>query len=180
MAPPQDRDGERLVETVAVDPMHLQRLFARTVGGGVDGVALLPEELGRAQKGARDLLPAHHVAPLVYEDRQVAVAVHPVPVELADDALRGRPDGQRLLQLLSAPDGDPGELRVEGLDDLCLLLQVALGDQQREVRVVVAGCLEAVIEVALDALPDGVPVGPYGEGAAHGPVVGQLRHPDQL
>jgi hypothetical protein len=63
---------------------------------------------------------------------------------------------------------------------LGLFSQEALGDEQREVGVLVTRRFEAVVEVALDALPDGVPVGPYGEGAAHGPVVGQLRHSDQL
>ena len=46
--------------------------------GGVRGVAFLPEELGGAQEQARAHLPAHHVGPLVDEQRQVAVALHPL------------------------------------------------------------------------------------------------------
>src|SRR5215212_7308805 len=176
----QDRDGERLVEAVAVDTLHLQGLLARLLGHRMDGVAFLPEELGGAQERARDLLPAHYVAPLVDKDGQVAVALHPVAVELADDALRGRPDRQALLEFLAPPDRHPCEFRVEGLDDLSLLLQVALRDEQREIGVVVPGRLEAGVEVGLDELPDRVPIGPYCEGAAHRPVVGELRHPDQL
>jgi hypothetical protein len=85
-------DRHRLVEAVAVDPEHLQGLLAGLFGGGVHGVALLPEKLGGAQEGACDLLPAQDVAPLVDQDGQVAVALDPIPVEVADDALGGRPD----------------------------------------------------------------------------------------
>ena len=173
-------DRHRLVETVPVDVQHLQGLLAGLLGGGVDGVALLPEKLRGAQEWARDLLPAKDVAPLVDQDGQVAVALDPVPVEVTDDALRRRPDRQRLLELLPAPYRHPGQLRVEALDVLCLFPQEALGDQQGKVRVMVPGGLEAVVEVALGALPDGEPVGPYGKRAPHRPVVGQLRHPDEL
>jgi hypothetical protein len=83
----QDGNGERLVEAVPVDAEHLQGLLTRLAGRSVDGVALLPEKLGGAQKGPGDHLPAHDVAPLVYEEGQIPVALDPVPVEVADDAL---------------------------------------------------------------------------------------------
>ena len=53
---------------------------------------------------------------------------------------------------------DHRELGREALDVLGLLLQEALRDEQREVGVLVAGRLEAVVELALDLLPDGVAV----------------------
>jgi hypothetical protein len=49
-----------------------------------------------------------------------------------------------------------------------------------KVRVHVARLLEALVEVALDALPDRVPVGPDGERSAYGAVVGEFGHPDEV
>ncbi len=48
--------------------------------GLVRGVALLPEKFGRAQEQARAHFPAHDVGPLVDEDGQVAVGLHPLRV----------------------------------------------------------------------------------------------------
>src|SRR5215210_5898480 len=82
-------DGYRhcLVEAIAVDAEHPQGLLPRLLRCRVDGVALLPEELRAPEERAGDLLPAQDVTPLVYENRQVSVALDPVPVEVADDAL---------------------------------------------------------------------------------------------
>jgi hypothetical protein len=70
----------------------------------------------------------------------------------------GRP-GEALLALLELECGDDGALHREALDVLGLLREEALGDEQREVGVDVAGRLEAAVEVALDRLPDGVALG---------------------
>ena len=102
---------------------------------GVGGVALLPQELGGAQEQARAQLPAHDVGPLVEQQRQVAVALHPLGHELADDGLARRPHDDRLVELLAARDGDDRELGAEPLDVLRLALEVRLRDEQREVGV---------------------------------------------
>src|SRR4051794_27655006 len=115
----------------------------------MDGMALLPEELRGAQEGAGHLLPAQYVAPLGDQDGKVAIALDPVAVKVADDALGGRTDREPLLQLLAPPNGHPGKLRIEALDVLGLLLEVALRDQERKVGVLVPGRLEAVVEVTL-------------------------------
>src|SRR5215218_3978103 len=80
-------DSHGFVEAIAVDAKHPQGLLARLLRRRVDGVALLPEELRGPEERAGDLLPAQDVTPLVYEDGQVPVALYPVPVEGADDAL---------------------------------------------------------------------------------------------
>ena len=54
---------------------HAHRLLARLGLGRVDRVALLPEELRRAQEEARAHLPPDDVRPLVDEDGQIAVAL---------------------------------------------------------------------------------------------------------
>ncbi len=83
----------------AVDVEHLQRLLLGLLLRGVGGVAFLPEELGRAQEQPRAHLPADDVAPLVDEQRQVAVALDPVLVGVPDDRLGRRPDDQLLFEL---------------------------------------------------------------------------------
>ena len=98
-------------------------------------MALLPEELGRAQEQAGAQLPAHDVGPLVQQQRQVAVALDPLGHVLADDRLAGGPHDDRLVELLAAGVGDDGQLGAEALDVLGLAPQVALGDEQREVGV---------------------------------------------
>jgi hypothetical protein len=51
----------------------------------------------RKRRGAH--LPADDVGPLVDEDREVAVRLHPLRVGLADDGLGGRADDERLFEL---------------------------------------------------------------------------------
>src|SRR5829696_5857609 len=143
-------------------------------------MALLPQELGRTKKWAGHLLPAQHVAPLVYEDGQVAVALDPVPVKVADDALGGRADIKNLFELFASSYRYPGELGVEAFDVLGLFFEVALGDEEGEVGVLVAGYLEAPIQVALDAFPDREPVRTNSESPPYRPVICELGHPDQL
>ena len=72
---------------VGVDAEHLHRLLDGLFVGRVRGVALLPEELGGAQEQPRAHLPAHDVRPLVDEQRQVAIALHPLRERRADDRL---------------------------------------------------------------------------------------------
>ena len=103
---------------VVQDP---QRVRVRVGLGDVRGVALLPEELGRAQERARAQLPAHDVGPLVEQQRQVAVALDPLGHELADDRLAGRAHDDRLVELLAAGVGDDRDLGAEPLDVLGLL-----------------------------------------------------------
>ena len=154
-----DRHGGQLADGAGVDLLQREHRLAHRVGlVGVRGVALLPEELGRAQEHPRAQLPADHVRPLVEQHRQVAVRADPLGHELADDRLGGRPDDQRLLQLLAAGVGDHRQLRREALHVLGLALQVALRDEQREVRVLVPGLLDPPVQVGLQQLPDPVPV----------------------
>src|SRR6185369_3356829 len=91
-----------------------------------------------------------------------------------DDGLARGPDGVALLELLAATLGDPGALGREAFDVVGLELEQGLGDQQREVGVLVPGGLDAAVEQPLDVLPEAVAVGPDDHGAAHGRVVGEL------
>ncbi len=88
-----DWDRQNLFGEGGVDVEHAQRFLLRLLGGLVGGVTFLPEELGRSQEEARAHFPAHHVAPLVDQDGQVAVALHPLGVHVTDHRLgRGADD----------------------------------------------------------------------------------------
>ena len=108
----------------------------------------------RNSRGAH--LPAHDVGPLVDQHRQVAVALDPALVGVADDGLGCRPHDQRLLQLRLGIDAaacrrsvfsrwcvTTAHLLGEALDVLGLLGEEAQRDEQREIGVLVAGLLEA-------------------------------------
>ena len=99
---PDDRHRHVLSANVGVHVEHLARLFAGLGLGGVGRVPFLPEKLGRPQKHPRPQLPADDVGPLVDENRQVAIRLHPVGVHGADDRLAGGPHDQRLFQLAGA------------------------------------------------------------------------------
>ena len=144
---------------VGVDVEHAQHFLHGLIVIRVRGVAFLPEEFRGAQKHARAQLPANDVGPLIHQHGQIAPALDPLGEEVADDGLRGRPDDVRLFQLLAAGQGHHRQLGREAFHVLGLLVQKALRDQQREVHILMAGGLEAVVELALQQLPDGVAVG---------------------
>ena len=71
--------------------------------------------------------------------------------------------------------GDHGQLRAEALDVLGLAFEEALGDEQREVRIDRARCLDPLVHLGLHVLPDRVPVGPDDHRAAHQAALCELR-----
>ena len=75
-----------------VDVEHLFRFFARFRFRFVNGVTFLPEEFGRAQENAWPHFPAHDIGPLVDENGQIAIRLHPLRVTRADDCLRSGPN----------------------------------------------------------------------------------------
>jgi len=143
---------------LGVDVEDAQHLFERLLVRRVRGVALLPEELRGAQEHTRAQLPADDVCPLVDEHRQIAPALDPTGEEVPDDRLRGRADDIGLFQFLAAGHCHHRQLRRETLHMLSFLAHEALRDEKREVSVLVASGLETVVQLALQALPDGVAV----------------------
>jgi hypothetical protein len=174
--------GQNVLGHLAVHLEDVERLLLRFFGGGVKGVAFLPEELGGAQEGAGHLLPAHHVAPLVEKNREITPRLHPLGVHRADHGFRGRTDGERLLELFPAADGHPGALGREALDVFFLLLQEALGNEQGEVGVLVTKGLDAAVGFRLQVFPDGEAVGADDHAALDRTVVREfgLQHDVQV
>jgi len=130
-------------------------------------VAFLPKELGGAKEHAGAQLPAHHVGPLVQEQRQVAIALDPFGEEVADDGFRSRTDHVRLFKLLAARDGDDSEFGGEAFHMLGLFFEEAFRNEEREVGVLMAGGLEAGVEFSLQIFPNGIAVGFDDHAAFH-------------
>jgi hypothetical protein len=180
-------DAEAFLREVAIDFEHLERLVARLVGGGMRGVALLPEELAGAQEHARAHFPADDVGPLVDQHRQVAPRLDPARERGANDHFGGRADDQRLFELglgvgdqaavsvgLEAVVRDDGHFLGEPVDVLGLLLEVRERDEEREIAVFVAGRLDPVVEQALDPLPDAIAPGADDHAAADAGFLGEV------
>ncbi len=181
LAAEHDVDAEHVDHEVRVD-LGVDARGVRTgvLVGGVGRVALLPEELGGAQEDARAELPADHVRPLVDQQGQVTVTLHPLGEVLVDDRLGGGPDDDRLLELLAAAVGDHRELGCEALDVLGFLGQVGLRDEHREVGVLRACLLDAGVHLLLHPLPQAVAIRSDDHGAAHRTVVGQFGLVDEV
>ena len=96
LAAADDGDGEPVLGTLRGSLEAGRDLVGRFLLRGMEGVRLLPQELGRAQEEARAQLPADDVVPQVEEQRQVAIGLDPVLDLLGDDRLARRPDGQPL------------------------------------------------------------------------------------
>ena len=157
-----------------IDGEHLHRLLHRLLFGGVDGVALLPEEFARAEEGTGGLLPTHDVRPLVHEDGKIAVRLDPLAVHRADDGLRSRADAEGLCKLFPARVRDNGDFGRKAFDVLRLLRHERHGDKEREVSVFMPRLLEALVELFLDVFPDGVSVRADDHRALDGAVVDEL------
>ena len=173
---------------------HLFGLLDSLLTRGVRRVALLPQEFGGAQEQARTHLPAHDVGPLVAQDRQVAVRLNPVLIGIPDDRLRGRTHDQLLFELGVGIDDDAlafgivlqtvvrhhGALLGKALDVVGLLREERLGDEQREIGVLMPRILKHLVQRVVHLLPDGIAIGFDDHTTAYGRILGQPRLHDQI
>ena len=158
---------------LGIDFEHLLGTLLCLFACGMSCVALLPKELAGAQKQTSAHLPAHHVAPLVDQQGQVAIGMNPVLEGVPDDGFGGRTDDEFLFESGSGIDHyaivrligleaivrHNGTLLCKAFDMLCLTGEEALGDEQGEVGILHASLLEHIVEGALHLLPDCVTVG---------------------
>ncbi len=189
--PLDDGHGHFGFGEVGVDVEHFHRFFAGLGLGGVGRVALLPKKLGRAEEHAGPHLPTDDVGPLVNEDRQIAVRLHPFGVHGADDGFARRPDDQRLFQRCGGPQlsvgtglqavvRDDGTLFGKPLDVLGLFFQKAHGNEERKIGVFVPRLFEPAVEAVLHVLPDAPAPGPDHHATANGGKIGQVGRLDHL
>ena len=86
------------MDEALINMKHALGFFTRFAFSFVNSMAFLPKEFGGAQEKTRPHFPAHHVGPLVDENRQIAIGLHPACVARADNCLARWPDHQRLGQ----------------------------------------------------------------------------------
>ncbi len=190
-SPGEDRYRGIIAHEGFVNIEHLLRFRARLGFRFVHGVAFLPEEFGCAEKEARTHFPAHDVGPLVDQDRQVAIGLHPLRVGRADDCLRSRPNDERLGQRTGRHHfslgvhfqpmmGHDRAFLGEAFDVLRLFLHVAERNEEREIGVAMPGRLEHAVERPLHVFPDAVAPRFDHHAAAHLARLGQVARPDDL
>ena len=193
LGPGDDRHGHPVLREGTIDLEHAPGLFLRFRLVGMGGVAFLPEKLGRAQKEPRTHLPANDVAPLIDQQRQIAIALDPVPVRVPDDRFGSGPHDQLFLELglridlqalagngLEAIVRDDGTLLGKPLGHFLFLGQERLGNEEGEIGVDVPGILEHAVEGPLHLLPDGKPMRLDDHAAAHVGVLGQAGMLDDI
>ncbi len=189
--PAEDRDRAMIAHEGLVDVEHALRFLARFRFALVHGVAFLPEELGRAQEKPRAHFPADDVGPLVDQDRQIAVTLHPLRVGRADDCLGSWPNDQWLGERtrrdhfsfginLETAVGDDRAFLGKAFHVRRLLREIAQRNEKREVGVLVAGGLEHRVEMPLHIFPDAVAPRPDDHAAAHLRGLRQFRRADDL
>ena len=149
-------------------------------------MAFLPEEFGGAQEKPRPHFPAHDIGPLVDQHGQVAMAADPAREGVADDGLRGGPHHQRLFQLgvriglqlavdlLQAVMGDDRHFLGEAFDMIGFLGDEGEGDEEREIAILMAGRLDAAVQLLLDQFPHAIAPGLDHHGAAHRAGLGHV------
>ena len=93
-----DRHCHHLLGKFGIDLEHETCTLFSLLARGVSRVTFLPEEFCRAQEQTRAHLPTHDIAPLIDEQRQVAVGMNPILVGVPDDGLGGRTDDEFFFQ----------------------------------------------------------------------------------
>ena len=93
-----NRYGHYILGEIGINVKHAPGFLKGLFFGGVRGMAFLPEEFRGAQKQPRPHFPAHHISPLVYKQRQIAVTLYPVFILRPDDRFTGGTHDQRLLK----------------------------------------------------------------------------------
>jgi len=180
LLPLHDGHAKDVLGHAGIDVQNHERLGLGFIVGFVGRVAFLPEELGRPQEGARDLLPPHDIGPLVDQDGQIAPRLDPLRIHGADDRFRRRTHDERFFELFAAGTGHVRHLRREPLDVLRLFVQKALRNEQRKVGVDVPRALEFAIEGLLDLLPDRVTIGADDHAPFDRRIIRKLRTPHDV
>ncbi len=177
-----------------IDAYHLLGLRQSLFPRGMSRVPLLPQKLGRAKKQAGTHLPAHHVGPLITENRQIAIRVNPVLICVPDDSLRGGAHYELLFEPGIRVDNDPLTVGIvletivgnhsalfgETLHMVRLLAEKRFGYEQREIGVFVPRLLEHLIESGLHLLPNSITVRLDNHTSAYGRIFRKARFNYQI
>src|SRR5207244_12449529 len=115
-------------------------------------------------------LPTHDIGPLIDEERKIAIGLNPLGITRADDRFRCWPNNKRLTQRaarlhfsvgtdLKSAVRNNGAFLGETFDVLGFFREIAQRDEEREIRVAVAGRAKHRVELTLDIFSDAVTLG---------------------
>ena len=76
-----------VLSEVGIHIQHLLSLCYCLFLSGMSRMTFLPQELCSAKEQACTHLPAHHVSPLIHQDRQIAITLDPVLIGVPNDGL---------------------------------------------------------------------------------------------
>lgn len=172
-----DGNGEQILRHVGVELEHLECEFAVACLSREQTVTFLPVEFGRAEECARTLLPAHDAAPLVYEERQIAVTLHAAGARVPIDEQRlGRgTNGVRFGKFIAARLGDDGALGSKSFHVFFLAFEKFLRDEHRKHDVFHTVRLEPFIHERAHICPQLGGEGPERDASRNRGFVIQIR-----
>src|SRR4029453_152869 len=149
-------------------------------------MTLLPEKFSRPQKQPRPHFPTDDVCPLIDEDRQIPVRLHPSRVAGADDSFRSGPDHKRLRQRtgrfhLSIPVDfqagvrDDGAFFGEAFNVFRFLGEITQRNEKWEISIAMASGAKHGVELTLHVFPNSVTPGSNHHATAYVRGLSQLR-----
>src|SRR6266496_3070792 len=174
LATRQHRDGSIFLSEGAVNFEHQTRTLLGLLKSTMGSVTFLPQEFGGTQEQRRTFLPAHHIIPLIDQDRQITIALDPFRIAMTNDRLAGRTNSKRLFEFLAATTRHPCDFGGETLDVLGFALQETAWDKQWEVSIDNVSLFKTPVQVLLDVFPDGIAVRTNNHAATYGRVIGQF------
>ena len=165
----QNRDSQMLTDKSFIHTQHLLRFSNGFLLGLVSRMAFLPEKFCRPQKQARTHFPTDNIGPLIDQNGQITITLHPAGIGRANNRLRRRPHHQRLCQQcrrrrpqlsvrssLQTMVGHHRTFLGKTLDVRRFLLEITQRNKQREIRILVARLLKQTVQLTLDILPQAV------------------------
>ena len=151
-------DCQYITAEIRINIQHLDGSFLCLLCGCVCGMTLLPQKFHGSQEGACCFFPTNNGAPLIIQLGQVSVGLHDVCIMLAEQGFGSGTNTNAFLQLLFAAVGYPCNLGRKAFYMILFLLQQAFGDEHRHIYIFYACFLEAVIQLSLQKLPDGIAI----------------------
>ena len=142
----EHRDGGIFLSQIFVDLQHLPGFRFRFLACSVRGMAFLPQEFTGPQESPWPQFPAHHIGPLIDQQRQVAIRLNPIGKGLADDRFRSWSNHIGFFQFLTSSMGDDCKFRTETFNVFRFALNVTLRDEEWEVCILMASRFELLIQ----------------------------------
>ena len=169
-----DRHCKVVFTEIRIHVEHADCLFARFLGGGVDGVPLLPQKFAGTQKRTGGLFPAHHGNPLIVKLRQIAVRMHDCFIVFTEQGFGGRAHAKAFFELFIAAVGNPGDLGRETLNVVFFFIEQAFRNKHRHADIFMSERLKLPVELFLNIFPNGIAVGADDHTAFYAGVFDKL------